>query len=265
MTGFHELRSRLFRKNPMPKPLARPAPRHAPRASSRCSATGAEAAVAAVKEALARNEPFAVVFLDMRMPPGPDGVWAAARIRELDPAVEIVMCTAYSDVDPCDIGGVRAAGGQAVVPAEAVSSARSAADDHRAGEQVARGTAHRARWRTSIPLTGLPNREQSRNRLRRRARDGQAATAGCWRCCTSISTTSSASTTPSATAVGDELLCVVAERLRNSLRYGDDSRRRSGAAARAPATSPPRRRRVHGASCRTCAAAPTTRQRWPSA
>jgi CheY-like chemotaxis protein len=42
----------------------------------------------------------------MRMPPGPDGVWAAARIRELDPAIEIVVCTAYSDVDPRDIGGM---------------------------------------------------------------------------------------------------------------------------------------------------------------
>src|ERR1700733_507439 len=47
----------------------------------------AEAAVVAVEQALAQNEPFAVVFMDMRMPPGRNGVWAAARIRELDPAV----------------------------------------------------------------------------------------------------------------------------------------------------------------------------------
>ena len=46
---------------------------------------GAEAAVAAVQESLAQDRPFAVVFLDMRMPPGRDGVWAATRIRELDP------------------------------------------------------------------------------------------------------------------------------------------------------------------------------------
>ena len=49
---------------------------------------------------------FAVAFLDMRMPPGPDGVWAAARIRELDPAIEIVLCTAYSDVDPAEMGSM---------------------------------------------------------------------------------------------------------------------------------------------------------------
>ncbi len=64
---------------------------------------GAEAAVAAVREACGADRPFAVVFLDMRMPPGPDGAWAAGRIREIDPQVEIVICTAYSDVDPLEI------------------------------------------------------------------------------------------------------------------------------------------------------------------
>jgi diguanylate cyclase (GGDEF)-like protein len=64
---------------------------------------GAEAAVAAVREACGACRPFAVVFLDMRMPPGPDGIWAAERIREIDPQVEIVICTAYSDVDPLEI------------------------------------------------------------------------------------------------------------------------------------------------------------------
>jgi diguanylate cyclase (GGDEF)-like protein len=66
--------------------------------------SGAEAAVAAVREACGADRPFAVAFLDMRMPPGPDGVWAAVRIREIDPQVEIVICTAYSDVDPVEIG-----------------------------------------------------------------------------------------------------------------------------------------------------------------
>ncbi len=76
-----------------------------------------------MREALAADDPFAVAFLDMRMPPGPDGVWAAARIRELDPAIEIVICTAYSDVDPRDIGGMVPPGGEALLFAEAVSSA----------------------------------------------------------------------------------------------------------------------------------------------
>jgi diguanylate cyclase (GGDEF)-like protein len=65
---------------------------------------GAEAAVAAVRAACAAHRPYAVVFLDMRMPPGRDGAWAAERLRELDPDLEIVICTAYSDVDPVEIG-----------------------------------------------------------------------------------------------------------------------------------------------------------------
>ena len=65
---------------------------------------GAEAAVDAVRQACAAGEPISVAFLDMRMPPGPDGAWAAERIREIDPLIEIVICTAYSDVDPSEIG-----------------------------------------------------------------------------------------------------------------------------------------------------------------
>ena len=64
---------------------------------------GAEAAVDAVRQACAAGEPISVAFLDMRMPPGPDGAWAAERIREIDPLIEIVVCTAYSDVDPAEI------------------------------------------------------------------------------------------------------------------------------------------------------------------
>ena len=61
---------------------------------------GAEPAVAAVQAALAAGRPFSVIFLDMRMPPGPDGAWAAAGIREIDPLVDVVIVTAYSDIDP---------------------------------------------------------------------------------------------------------------------------------------------------------------------
>jgi diguanylate cyclase (GGDEF)-like protein len=64
---------------------------------------GAESAVAAVRDARALEMPFAVVFLDMRMPPGHDGVWAAEQIRQLDPDIEIIICTAFSDVDPATI------------------------------------------------------------------------------------------------------------------------------------------------------------------
>ena len=63
----------------------------------------ADQAVAAVRAGIEANHPFSVVILDMRMPPGPDGAWAAAQIREIDPWVDIVIATAYSDVDPREI------------------------------------------------------------------------------------------------------------------------------------------------------------------
>lgn len=55
-------------------------------------------AISLAREAADDGEPFDVVILDVRMPPGIDGVEAGSRIRELDPDVEIVFVTGYSDV-----------------------------------------------------------------------------------------------------------------------------------------------------------------------
>jgi CheY-like chemotaxis protein len=54
-------------------------------------------AVAAVRAAIAKSDPFSVVFLDIRMPPGIDGYETAAQIRKLDPLVHIVFVSGYSD------------------------------------------------------------------------------------------------------------------------------------------------------------------------
>lgn len=62
-----------------------------------------EEAVAAVAASLQGGAPYAMVFLDMRMPPGRDGLWTARRIRELDEMINILIMTAYSDVDPAQI------------------------------------------------------------------------------------------------------------------------------------------------------------------
>jgi len=44
------------------------------------------------------GKPFDVVILDVRMPPGIDGVEAGSRIRKMDPDVEIVFVTGFSDL-----------------------------------------------------------------------------------------------------------------------------------------------------------------------
>ncbi|QTA83208.1 Two component system response regulator/histidine kinase, PAS domain-containing [Desulfonema limicola] len=63
----------------------------------------AEEALEKVQESINNQDPFSVAFLDVRMPPGPDGIWAAQEIRKIDPHVEIVIVTGYSDIHPREI------------------------------------------------------------------------------------------------------------------------------------------------------------------
>ena len=57
---------------------------------------GAEG-LARVRQALQENQPFAMAFVDVRMPPGWDGIETAKRIWEVSPDMQIVICTAYAD------------------------------------------------------------------------------------------------------------------------------------------------------------------------
>ena len=62
-----------------------------------------EHAVEAVREAVETGQPFAVSFIDVHLPPGPDGIWTAEQIRALDPLLEIIIVTGFADVDPIEI------------------------------------------------------------------------------------------------------------------------------------------------------------------
>ncbi len=61
------------------------------------SAFQGEEGLAKVQHALEHGRPYAVAFVDMRMPPGWDGVETIARLWVADPDLQIVICTAYSD------------------------------------------------------------------------------------------------------------------------------------------------------------------------
>ncbi|HME38180.1 MAG TPA: EAL domain-containing protein [Steroidobacteraceae bacterium] len=214
---FHNLRERLFNKN-APAQLARSLSA-SETAFAPVFCEGADAAVAAVREALAADNPYAVAFLDMRMPPGPDGVWAAARIRELDPAIEIVVCTAYSDVDPRDIGGM-------VPPEEKLSYLQKPFHPHEVRQMT---ISLASKWRAERrivrlayfdALTGLPNREQSRNRLSSAlvsAKQHERMLAVLYLDLDNFKRVNDTL----GHAVGDELLCLVAARLRSSVRSDD--------------------------------------------
>ena len=57
-----------------------------------------ETAIEMVRNATAAGTNFSVVFIDMRMPPGIHGIAAAMEIHAIDPAIEIVFVTGYSDL-----------------------------------------------------------------------------------------------------------------------------------------------------------------------
>jgi two-component system sensor histidine kinase/response regulator len=61
------------------------------------SAFQGEEGLERVLRALAENRPYALAFVDVRMPPGWDGIETIARIWERDADIQIVVCTAYSD------------------------------------------------------------------------------------------------------------------------------------------------------------------------
>ena len=50
-----------------------------------------------VKDAVKAKRPYAVVFVDMRMPPGWDGVETVEHLWKEDPELQVVICTAFSD------------------------------------------------------------------------------------------------------------------------------------------------------------------------
>jgi len=50
-----------------------------------------------VTDALAAGKPYAMAFVDVRMPPGWDGVETIGHLWKADPTLQVVVCTAYSD------------------------------------------------------------------------------------------------------------------------------------------------------------------------
>lgn len=50
-----------------------------------------------IKKACSENNPYELAFVDMRMPPGWDGLKTIEHMWKIDPNVQVVICTAYSD------------------------------------------------------------------------------------------------------------------------------------------------------------------------
>jgi CheY-like chemotaxis protein len=61
------------------------------------SAFQGQEGLAKIRASLEAHQPYALVFLDYRMPPGWNGAETLRRLREVAPSVRVVLCSAYSD------------------------------------------------------------------------------------------------------------------------------------------------------------------------
>ncbi|MEN9892743.1 MAG: hypothetical protein RLY78_3038 [Pseudomonadota bacterium] len=119
--AFDALEDSLFGDpSPAPQPMAGPHAAAAPTpAAEGCGATPAphrrgpecarcggfavdsayqgQEALAQVEAARREGRPYAMAFVDMRMPPGWDGVQTIEQLWRADPALQVVICTAYTD------------------------------------------------------------------------------------------------------------------------------------------------------------------------
>jgi CheY-like chemotaxis protein len=94
--GLDALESELFGVPPRP-------PAASPTAFEIDDAYQGEEALRKVEAALAAGRPYAVVFLDVRMPPGWNGLVTMRRLLQVDPELHIVLCTAHSDFSWAEI------------------------------------------------------------------------------------------------------------------------------------------------------------------
>ena len=67
------------------------------------SAYQGQEGLALLEESIAADRPYAMAFVDVRMPPGWDGVETIVRLWQVAPDLQVVICTAYSDYSWTDI------------------------------------------------------------------------------------------------------------------------------------------------------------------
>lgn len=68
-----------------------------------------------VKRSLEEKRPYALAFVDVRMPPGWDGIRTIKEIWRVDPDLQIVLCTAYSDYSAGEISSSLAQDGNILI------------------------------------------------------------------------------------------------------------------------------------------------------
>ena len=123
------------------------------------SAFNGEDAITLVEKALSEGRPYAVAFVDIRMPPGLDGVKTVRRIWEIDSEVLVVLCSAYSDYTWEEIGRELGRTDRFLILRKPF--------DNIEVRQCAAALAVRWTIARTDPLTGLLNRRSFEEHLRR--------------------------------------------------------------------------------------------------
>ena len=67
------------------------------------SAHQGQEGVEKVRQALAEDQPYGMAFVDMRMPPGWDGLETIEHLWAVDPNIQVVICSAHADYDWLDV------------------------------------------------------------------------------------------------------------------------------------------------------------------
>ena len=89
------------------------------------------------RAALERGQPYAMAFVDMRMPPGWDGLKTIEELWKVDPDVQVVICSAHTDYDWSEVVERLQSLRQAAGAAQARRADRGPAVRDRADAQVA--------------------------------------------------------------------------------------------------------------------------------
>ncbi|MCY2924322.1 MAG: diguanylate cyclase [Planctomycetota bacterium] len=190
--------------------------------------------LAKLKQSLAEGNPYSVAFVDMRMPPGWNGIETIRELWKADRNLQVVICSAYSDYSPEEISrNLGENGGMLLLrkPFDSLEvrqlvSALSSKWllNRRRGELevvVDQRTAELKRLALHDPLTGLPNRllfqDRLRTALQRRRRDPA------YKCAVLFIDADGFKGVNDSLGheAGDQLLLQIAERLRESIRETD--------------------------------------------
>jgi diguanylate cyclase (GGDEF)-like protein len=142
------------------------------------SAYQGEEGVELLKRSIETNKPYAMAFVDMRMPPGWDGVQTIRELWKVDPNLQVVICTAFSDYTPQQISAELKLGGRMLIlrkpfdGIEVLQLAKMLSEKWAIGRRkqdlehiVEARTAQLKKAALHDALTGLPNRLLFSDRL----------------------------------------------------------------------------------------------------